>query len=360
MKDFQGSRQSGVVSGNTGTAPPVYRPQPGASQLKQVAPPVYRPKPIAQFSQQGAPPVYVPRSATSQLRPDIKVTFPANSGNVFSNRYPRQVVSSRGASGAGVPPLTRGLAAPSARPTVAMRPDPPMTNTGCLQPMLRRAATATSRSRTSWASPGYRRYSAAGSGGGGQPPRKNLSKELTGHYAQVPSPFVSLLEWIYAAKRKFYTPTNFNLPGTGIYGQVLHRADSRPPHALVEGFTPRGSNLDVRAYVLRNVASRYVPTAATQYAAIAFARLRFQFDPNGPDTYFVYEATRVRQGVVISDYLWASNPFPEQEEVAVLGGIPRRNIRRFREVRRDGTIGEWQDFPGYEPYDYETGEGLGP
>jgi hypothetical protein len=97
MKDFQGSRQSGFVSGNTGTAPPVYRPQPGASQLKQVAPPVYRPKPSAQFSQQGAPPVYVPRSATSQLRPDIKVTFPAHSGNAFSNRYPRQVVSSRGA-----------------------------------------------------------------------------------------------------------------------------------------------------------------------------------------------------------------------------------------------------------------------
>jgi hypothetical protein len=49
------------------SAPPVYRPQPAASQPKQAAPPVYRPQPVAS-QLKPAPPVYRPQQVASQLK----------------------------------------------------------------------------------------------------------------------------------------------------------------------------------------------------------------------------------------------------------------------------------------------------
>lgn len=194
------------------------------------------------------------------------------------------------------------------------------------------------------------------SGDGDKPPDKRIIKPTPGHYLPQQSWLTRLLDKLREAKKNYYTPKDFSLPFS-MSGMTTYRADSRSPSGLGPGFEAKGTNQDLSSYARRNVPSIYVPSALTEQAALNFGVLASGI--RGNDHFYLYEITRVRLGVVLSEFFYF-NPFPDQEELAIVGGVPLQNIRRFRRVEADGTAGPWILNPHYVPYDYETGEGLGP
>ncbi|MCW7542082.1 hypothetical protein OOT46_30260 [Aquabacterium sp. A7-Y] len=96
-------------------------------------------------------------------------------------------------------------------------------------------------------------------------------------------------------------------------GQWVYRGDrpSRPPNLVFSGgFRPKGTNLDLLAHARGAPDSGYVATSRSYSIAHAFA------GKNG----YVYTIC-IRNGVDVNGVLGNRSPYPEQQEIAVPGGI---------------------------------------
>lgn len=170
----------------------------------------------------------------------------------------------------------------------------------------------------------------------------------------------SLSETVRLTYDNLYTPKNFALKDSGPFGITVYRSDDREyPQLSLSGFQPRGSNRNLWKYVTQNAPSIFVPTAKTEQAAYNFGVTR-QSTTSNPRGFWIYEITRLKTSIDVEDFLYFSNPFPSQQEIAALGTIPPRNIKRRRYVDENGKLGPWMDCWGYEDVDPGTGEGMGP
>ncbi|WP_211444599.1 RHS repeat-associated core domain-containing protein [Collimonas humicola] len=94
---------------------------------------------------------------------------------------------------------------------------------------------------------------------------------------------------------------------------IVYRGDraSQPPNIVFNsGFSPKGNNMDLLKHAQGSPDSGYVPTSRSQGIAEAFS------GKNG----YVYKICSPR-GVDVNRALGAKSPYPEQQEMAMPGGI---------------------------------------
>jgi uncharacterized Zn-binding protein involved in type VI secretion len=98
--------------------------------------------------------------------------------------------------------------------------------------------------------------------------------------------------------------------------RFTYRGDDRSPDVIFnEGFAPRGSSKDLMAHALNNTdpPSAYVSTSKSPEVAGGFS-----------DNVYV---VRSNNGVDVNETLGSSSPFPNEQEVAIPGGVPASNVR---------------------------------
>ncbi len=122
---------------------------------------------------------------------------------------------------------------------------------------------------------------------------------------------------------------------------TVARGDSRPPSVIFQsGFEPRENgtiNRDtLRDYAQNNTPGPYVSTTRSEQVAEDFA------DPNG----WVYHMdTPTSRAIDVNHALGNDSPYPEEQEIAVAGGIAGSNIKEARNVE----TGEIRKNPNYRP-----------
>jgi len=97
-------------------------------------------------------------------------------------------------------------------------------------------------------------------------------------------------------------------------GKMVWRGDrsTRPPEMVFSsGFAPKGTNMDLAAHVRGSPDSGYVATSKSYEIAYAFA------GKNG----YVYGICLRTGGIDVNAAMGGKSPYPEQQEIAVPGGI---------------------------------------
>jgi hypothetical protein len=115
----------------------------------------------------------------------------------------------------------------------------------------------------------------------------------------------------------------------------LFRAETRGPNEIfANGFTPKGTNMDLLAYVSQNPPdSGFVSTSKYLSSAQEFAE--------EVDASYIYKLRG--QGIDVNEALGANSPFPWEHEVAIPGAVPPSAI--------EGVFGPdgWLANPRFRP-----------
>lgn len=122
--------------------------------------------------------------------------------------------------------------------------------------------------------------------------------------------------------------------------QTVYRVDGRPPGTIFnEGFQPKGTSTDLENYVLANQPSAFVSTS--KIAAIAenpaFAK---------PGTYLYEVDGSMIKGIDVNQ-AYPDNPFANESEIAVVGGVPRDAIISAKPILPGGGVGPTIPNPFY-------------
>jgi hypothetical protein len=123
-------------------------------------------------------------------------------------------------------------------------------------------------------------------------------------------------------------------------GQTLWRVDSRSPATIrSEGFQPRGTATDIQNYVNTNAPSAFVSTSKSSLIAEnpAFAQ---------PGSYLYEIDGSGLQGIDVNE-AYPSNPFDNEQEIAIIGGIPNESIVGATPILPSGGLGDSIPNPGY-------------
>jgi hypothetical protein len=104
--------------------------------------------------------------------------------------------------------------------------------------------------------------------------------------------------------------------------KFTYRGDSRPPNVIFsEGFRPKGTNTDLKQYVLTNKPSIFVSTSKSEQVAKNFA------GPGG----WVYTVNPGREGIDVNQKL-GPHVYQNEQEIAVKGGVKVKDIARARQL----------------------------
>jgi hypothetical protein len=135
-------------------------------------------------------------------------------------------------------------------------------------------------------------------------------------------------------------------------GDVVYRGDTRGPDEIFdEGFQPRnpGSDTSLEDYVDYNAPSDYVGTTTnrpTGDSSIEGSPEDFG-TAHGDQDGFVYEIDRPSNGIDVNSQ-YPDGPFPNENEIAVLGGVDPSCIRGCTPIGPDGSAtGDFIPNPNY-------------
>ncbi len=121
-------------------------------------------------------------------------------------------------------------------------------------------------------------------------------------------------------------------PSGAPLNQSVYRVDGRPPSVIFEqGFQPRGTATDLQNYVDTNTPSGFVSTSKTPDIALnpAFAQ---------PGTH-LYEVDGQQISGIDVNEAYPSNPFSNEQEIAVVGGVPKDAIISAKPLLPGGGLG---------------------
>ena len=122
-------------------------------------------------------------------------------------------------------------------------------------------------------------------------------------------------------------------------GRTVYRGDGRTPGQIFkDGFQPRGTATDLETYVDKNTASGFVGTSKSSDVATQFAQAN--------DGYVYQIDGELIKGVDVNA-AYPTNPFASEQEIAVLGGVPKQAVVSAQKVMADGTLGPIIPNPAY-------------
>ena len=122
--------------------------------------------------------------------------------------------------------------------------------------------------------------------------------------------------------------------------QNVYRVDGRSPGTIFDqGFQPKGTSTDLKTYVDTNNPSSFVSTSKTPAIADnpAFAK---------PGTY-LYEVDGSQVKGIDVNAAYPDNPFANESEIAVVGGVPPEAIISAKPVLPGGGLGPTIPNPNY-------------
>ncbi|GAB3105679.1 RHS repeat protein [Aestuariicella hydrocarbonica] len=112
---------------------------------------------------------------------------------------------------------------------------------------------------------------------------------------------------------------------------VTYRGDGRSSATIFEeGFQAKGTALDLEVYASTNQPSAYVSTSKNPEVAIDFATVY------GTKDGIIY-SVRSANGIDVNKELGSKSPFPEEEEIAIQGGVKPEQILGATPVNADGS-----------------------
>ncbi len=120
----------------------------------------------------------------------------------------------------------------------------------------------------------------------------------------------------------------------------LYRVDGRPPGTIFnEGFQPKGTATDLQTYVNQNAPSAFVSTSKT-------ADIANNLDFASPGKY-LYEVDSSQVSGVDVNQAYPDNPYPHEQEMAVLGGVSPQAVLSAKPILPGGGLGNTIPNPGY-------------
>lgn len=123
------------------------------------------------------------------------------------------------------------------------------------------------------------------------------------------------------------------MPGIAPVEQPVYRVDGRPAGTIFdEGFQPRGTSTDLENYVNTNQPSTFISTSKTPAIADNPA-----FGQPGKTLYEI-DGTGLK-GIDVNK-AYPTNPFANENEIAIPSGIPKESIISARPILPNGTLGE--------------------
>jgi hypothetical protein len=124
------------------------------------------------------------------------------------------------------------------------------------------------------------------------------------------------------------------------FPQTLYRVDGRPPGTIFnEGFQPKGTSTDLQTYVDTNQSSGFVSTSKTPDIA-----QNTDFAQPGK---YVYQVDGDQISGIDVNQAYPANPYPHEQEVAVVNGVPSSAVISAKSILPDGTLGNAIMNPNY-------------
>ena len=125
------------------------------------------------------------------------------------------------------------------------------------------------------------------------------------------------------------------------WNQSLYRVDSRSPDVIFQdGFQPKGTSTDIQTYVDQNTPSAFVSTSKTSDI--------YQNPDFGAPGKYLYEVDGSRTPGVDVNAVYPANPYANEQEVAVPGGIPSSAIIGAKPILPSGGLGNTIFNPSYK------------